>query len=549
MLHLASKALAELLYPITWSGVFIPVLPARLIQALEAPCPYIVGIERRYDNVELPEDDFVLVDLDQDEIESTTRPTPMPRQQRRKLTSLLQLAAPHHNRYGVQTGPPSYAIETFPHNAFASENPNVFTPYPPSTVLSKYASLTSTAFGGAEILRAPVYNAFLPPSAKRLAEQRPGTGNTTSPPSPTISGHFPSLPTSPASRSGSISGLQSTLREKRSGNFETSSKRSSTFGFDRVPTVRRPSIPFSATSSGHSSSLSTTTISTDSHPAASTYAPSTYAQSTLAASTVMPNMLMKPVHNSETTSWVEGHCFQRRANDCVSGCNVCEEKAESGIYRCVGCKISAHGRCSQQISIVCPSAFHPEQVRAAYVRCFASLFYTYRKHLTPAAGPQKQSGMLYTFDMDGFLRSMPRENAEYMAMLRQTQGFNEFIHERETKPANDPSIMLFDQIILSKRNRGRTSLFSRSKTDFLSDTTDHLWRTASTAPPKGKVTGDYRAIVTRTPAKLDPTMMREPRIVQGLSTRLSTVPGKRKPIPSMLGPKGRTNGLAMSPPD
>lgn len=157
--------------------------------------------------------------------------------------------------------------------------------------------------------------------------------------------------------------------------------------------------------------------------------------------------------------------------------------------------------------------------------------------------------MLYTFKMDGFLRSLPRENAGYMTVLRQTQGFNEFIHEREMKPASDQSIMLFDQVILSKRNRGRTSMFSRSKIDFLSDTADHLWRTASTAPPKGKVVGDYRAIVTRTPAKLDATLMREPRVLQGLSAKVNSVPGKRKPIPSMLGPKGGLNGLAISPPD
>ena len=76
-------------------------------------------------------------------------------------------------------------------------------------------------------------------------------------------------------------------------------------------------------------------------------------------------------------------------------------------------------------------------------------------------------------------------------------GFNEFIHERETKPPSDPSIMLFDQVILSKRNRGRISIFGKSKTDFLSDVSDHLWRSASATPPKGKIPGDYRSIVTR----------------------------------------------------
>ena len=40
--------------------------------------------------------------------------------------------------------------------------------------------------------------------------------------------------------------------------------------------------------------------------------------------------------------------------------------------------------------------------------------------------------------------------------------FNEFIHERETKGPADSSIMLFDQIILAKKNRGKSSIFSKS---------------------------------------------------------------------------------------
>lgn len=431
MLHIASKALIELLYPLTWSGIFIPILPARLIQALEAPCPYIVGIERRYENVELPEDDFVLVDLDQDEIESTTRPTPLPKQQRRKLTSLLQLAAPHHNRFGVPTGPPAYAVESFPFDAFSSENPSVFNGNPTTTSLAKFVSLSSAAFGeggASSTTRPPVFNAFLPSKADNYKQNdRPPTGYTTkgrgnSPPSPRLSptsGSFPP-PMTPISRNDSGFAIQASLREKRSGQFDTSSRRSSTYGFDRVPTLRRPSLPFNGHQSSHSSSLSTT-MSADSHTM-SNYAPSTYAQSTLAASTIMPNMLMQPVRNTDTTNWIEGHCLQWRMRDDRSICSVCEDKAEDGIYQCGGCGIYAHGRCAQQICIVCPAAFHPEQIRAAFVRCFASLFYTYRKYLQPATSDQKKAGMLYRFNMDGFLRSLPRENADYMHVLQQTQG-------------------------------------------------------------------------------------------------------------------------------
>ncbi|KAL8936993.1 MAG: hypothetical protein Q9216_004649 [Gyalolechia sp. 2 TL-2023] len=544
MLHLASKALVELLYPLTWSGIFIPVLPARLIQALEAPCPYVVGIERRYESIELPEDDFVLVDLDQDEIESSIRPIPMPRQQRRKLTSLLQMAAPHHNRYGVPHGPPAYAVESFPFNAFSSENPGVFTGNAVASSLAKFAGLNSASFGDNAsnfAARPPVFNAFLP----SRTEPRPSTSSTNAPPSPRLSPTSGSFPPLPMYRNDCGTSIQSTLREKRSGHFETSSKRSSTY-VDRVPTLRRPSIPFSGHTSSHSSSHSIATISTGSHTM-SNYAPSVYAQSTLAASTIMPNMLMQPVRNTETTAWVEGHCLNWRGNDDRSVCSVCVEKAEDGIYKCSGCGINAHTRCSQQICLVCPAAFHPEQIRAAFVRCLASLFYTYRKFLQPATGDQKKAGMLFHFNMNGFLRSLPHETADYMSVLQQTQAFNEFIHERELKAANDPSIMLFDQIILSKRNRGRASIFSKSKIDFLSDTSDHLWRSAAATPPQGKFPGDYMSIITRTPAKLSPMLLKEPRVLQGVP-RINTVHARRKPIPSMLGPSPRTNGLAQSPP-
>jgi len=99
--------------------------------------------------------------------------------------------------------------------------------------------------------------------------------------------------------------------------------------------------------------------------------------------------------------------------------------------------------------------------------------------------------------MESFLRSIPHENGEYLETLRQTQAFNEFIYERESQPADEPSIKLFDEIILSKKNRGRTGLFSKSSTNFLVNTSDHLWRTASAAPPNARFPGDYRQVTSR----------------------------------------------------
>ncbi|CZT00650.1 related to lustrin A [Rhynchosporium agropyri] len=540
MLHLASKALASLLYPLKWASIFIPVLPARLLSALEAPCPYIVGIERRYENIELPEEDYVLVDLDQDIIEASGPPTGLPRQQRRKLVSLLQLAAPHHNRCGVPIGPPPYAIETFPYDAFSSENEAVYTQNAPLSSLGRFVGQNSASFGEpdpAASKRSSVFNAFLQSKNDHSRVERPATSrsNKTSPPGSVSpkSGHFP-LPTTPVSRNDSGFALTTTLREKRSGHFDGMSRRSSSFGVEQQPMLRRPSIPFS---NGHSSSLSTSAISMD---AKSTYgyAPSTYAASTLAASTIMPNMLMQPVRNTDTTVWVEGHCFVWRRNDTASVCSICDDKPEGdGIYKCNSCSTVSHGRCLGHVSLVCPAAFHPDRVRASFVRCFSSLFYTYRKYLNRPTKEQKNSGQLYGFDMDGFMKSLPHEQQEYTAMLKQTQAFNEFIHEREITSPSSPSIQLFDSIILAKKSRGRTSFFSKGSksASFLEDTTEHLWRSAAVPTPSAKFPGDYKSVVSRIPAQLDVAMMREPRTIQGVPRM--DIPGKRvgrKAVPSLL---------------
>lgn len=156
--------------------------------------------------------------------------------------------------------------------------------------------------------------------------------------------------------------------------------------------------------------------------------------------------------------------------------------------------------------------------------------------------------------------------------------FNEFIHERERKPASEASIRLFDEIILAKRARGRPGFsagLSRLSTirvshgassgasgtfqtpqkqgkipGYLSDTSDHLWRTASVPVPSAKFPGEYRAVVTRIPTRLDPGLMKEPRAIQGVPrAEQGRVRGLvRKQVPSMIGPPTPTglNGILNS---
>lgn len=429
MLHLACHALANLLYPLKWASIFIPVLPARLISALEAPCPYIVGVERRYERIDLPEDDYVLVDLDKDTIDATSQPTRLPKQHRRKLMSLLQVAAPHKLRYGVATGPPPYAMESFPYDSFSSENKYLFSSSAAQGTLGKWVSQNSSSFGDPTPptqIQPPVFNAFASAVVENGKSDRPGTSKSskTSPQSSVspISMNFPPMPSTPVSRSDSGFALAATLREKRSGHFgEEKLRRSSSFGIDRHQAVHRPSMPFL---NGHQTNLSISAISVDSQSSfGGGYAPSTYAQSTLAASTIMPNMQIHPVQNTETTVWVEGHCFNYSPKETLSACTICVDKTEGdGIYKCSACKTQAHGRCLGFVSVVCPEAFHEDRVRAAFVRCMASVMYTYRKYLGKPSKQQKSNGQLFAFDMDGYIKSLPYDQQEYATMMRETQG-------------------------------------------------------------------------------------------------------------------------------
>ena len=159
--------------------------------------------------------------------------------------SLLQHSAPHHIRYGVQPGPPAYAVESYPFDSFCSENPNVFTHRAHPNTISTYVGMNSTSFGntpGVPNTRPLIYNAFLQSSAHSRGNDRPSTAATVktnySPPSPKvspISQVFPPLPSTPISRSDSAFAIQANLREKRSGHFETSSRRSSSVSHFFVP--------------------------------------------------------------------------------------------------------------------------------------------------------------------------------------------------------------------------------------------------------------------------------------------------------------------------
>ena len=74
VLTMAAETLSALLFPFSWQHVYIPILPRRMLEILQAPVPFIVGIDE--ENLRLAErrdmipDDVVQVDLDENAIMS-----------------------------------------------------------------------------------------------------------------------------------------------------------------------------------------------------------------------------------------------------------------------------------------------------------------------------------------------------------------------------------------------------------------------------------------------------------------------------------------------
>lgn len=572
LLKCASGALLSLLWPIEWSGVYIPVLPTRLMEVLEAPIPYVCGVVRKNDNFNPPQDDadYVMVDLDKNEVHATAHPPPLPKQQRRKLMSLLYLAAPHQQTRGVPTGPPEYAYEAFPNNMFVSEHPSVFAPIIPSTELGRLASLSSAQFGrsatSSNTSRPPVFNAFVqaaPLSAPGL--DRPRTDSTARRPSQSggsdqnspVTATFPQLSATAQSRRDSGFALPTSLREKRSGLFDTRSR--------YTPSVSNMKRKASLTFVKHN--ITPSQASDMSTTGSSTYAPSTYAQSTLAASTVMPGVPYQPVRNTENTNWVEGHCMQWRAALRGTICSICNEKSDDGLFKCTDCPLLAHGRCASQICLPCPAAFYPDQIRIAFARLFTSMFSNYRRFMLPADAAQRKAGVREKLNVDAWIRSLPPDHSEYMNFFKGTQAFDGFVHERETKTAStSDSIALFDALMAAKKSRsrgvrssiavtlgGRNPFAGRSPSggvpmEYLSDSSSHIWRVVSTphssdraelgAGEKGR---EYRKVVSRTPAKLEEELFPAPSKPSPPKLATPQANGKK-------GLRNRMNGLNMNAP-
>jgi dDENN domain len=209
----------------------------------------------------------------------------------------------------------------------------------------------------------------------------------------------------------------------------------------------------------------------------------------------------------------------------------------------VDCRLTVHHRCLDSVVLPCMSGanFSADRIRAAFLRCFASLLYKYRKHLEPISRRQdSQDGRLYKFKLHNFLKGASREIYPYLEMLSETQAFNEFIMERSTKSPDDAEVSLFDQIVIAKRNRGRHGLFTKQRNPLnlpANPVTPMLTKlpcnfgTRKAVPPNETKLPALWTTPDTPPTKLDPFLMLPPRLAQPPRTKYPLEGGiRRKPV-------------------
>ena len=99
LLMQACAALLTFLFPLQWSHTFIPILPGEMIDVLDAPLPFLVGLEeetlQEYEIMENPIGDLTIVHLDQDRIttQETIQQLRLPSQELDKLKASLNKAS------------------------------------------------------------------------------------------------------------------------------------------------------------------------------------------------------------------------------------------------------------------------------------------------------------------------------------------------------------------------------------------------------------------------------------------------------------------------
>ncbi|KAG9307791.1 hypothetical protein G9A89_023356 [Geosiphon pyriformis] len=540
MLFLAAHSITYLMYPLYWQGVFIPILPARLMACLQAPVPYIMGIQRQYKGMDLLPEDACIVDLDKDTIMIAQHPPQIPSRQRKKLMQSLEAYAPLHSHYSLPYGVPLYVQQAYPNGRF--------TPLcAKSRIYEPNDRITS-------VIGTPARAIPLAPSMTGLYDMDRDE-NLSSPHDPfPRSSSLVGVPAHLASRrhstfSGSTNLYEDSIKSGKSSKAGSLSEKSvknknrfsslagarNSIMSLRSKALNRSSIMvLNRNGNGHAHKISGDVISLP-----QTSNSSQYDNESLFSSdgwSVMADPAER-IPIGKDFSPKEGHLMveiQAEGNSdgqpgmstwMLEGlaCGICQKSLGLNVVlKCEGCSMVAHEECFGDITYPCmPACFNEAKVQDAFLRVFASLLRHYRTYMVEgtknSAGENSRgaNGLFdegFYFRREIFLKTADKEAKPFLSSLVDSQAFSHFIHERLTRSADDPEILHFDEVIAAKLNRSKLKL-SKETTLFLNDPSYSISQTVRAMKP-AEDDLDLFAIdceTSRLPSSFNPEFMYTPR--------------------------------------
>lgn len=473
MLSAAANALINLIYPLQWNGLYVPVLPRRLISTLDAPVPYIMGIETAYDGIEPPEgNDVVIVELDANYVDHRLVQR-LPSETRRKLIRLLLLAAPLHSpRFKVPFGSPLYCRESYPGGSvlLTSSSSTDLGCSNLADLMTKSSSFFAKPYEGD--VKVPNLNAFL---TSRFSQFDRPAGLV-------------------------VKKSWTTATQESPDKFKAGLEHS----FDKH-TNRLAKDPKNPRRSLEAGGRSISAYGAQTTPS-------------VAGSSIMTGIddQMHGLGTNDTSLLLrEGHQLEYKERPESGALPVCDYTMDVIIgeyYHCIVCGLIIDLRyLDTGISLPClPTTFDADKVRAAFVRVHASLLDGYRQYLKPSP-PNTDS--IFVYDRSSHIRDIESSRNQFMREIVDTQAFASFIDDRCTKAVTDPEIMLFDHILLARHNRSKKSLFSKTSVPyFLTDRSNqHTKRFAGLKP---SATDIQEHLTPDIPEILEKRWMHQPRITR-----------------------------------
>ncbi|CAJ0625434.1 15173_t:CDS:10 [Entrophospora sp. SA101] len=465
MLYLVAHSITYLLYPFYWQGVFIPVLPARLMACLQAPVPYIMGIERQYKGMDLLPEDACIVDIDRDTVLIAEQP--------------IQIPPPYPN--------------------------NRFTPHHTSTRSKIGDERSGNSIGK---IGSVVGRPAQPISLAPLMASESIINNTHS----------------LQKRFSNFNPSFDKFGENRDENMSIRNKalaRNSVFGVNKLVTPLKishtapssidirlspPQLSMSSSSEATTSNSSIDNLSLfdDSMSVMSVLTESE--QRVLPEKNYIPKEghLMAQIFGDDDDEQFTGKCGMNILIFEGIACGICNESLGINlIYKC--CSMMIHEECLSDIVYPCvPACFNEAKVQDAFLRVFSSFLQNYRSFMLNN-NDNNNYGTTDNYSRSG-------ESNEFL-----DDTFSQFINQRvnaKKTSVGNYDVQYFDEVIKAKLNRSKLR-FSKESTTFLDDSTYAISQTIRSMKPneEGLEEQDFEGYI-HLPDSFDHGIMNNPRPIK-----------------------------------